>query len=703
MSTIHRFFVTAASGLVEPTARELERLGAGSTRLEPAGVRVRGPLSFGYTICLWSRCAHRVLLGLADPVVDGPDALYEAVAELPWEEHLPPGRTFAVDFTGRGPGIRHEGFGAQRVKDAVVDRLRARRGSRPDVDKERPDLQINVFLRGRGCSISIDLSGESLHRRGYRGRTGEAPLRETLAAGMLLHADWDSMARQGADFVDPMCGSGTLPIEAAWIALDRAPGLDRERWGFEGWGQHESQVWSEVLAEARRRAEAGARAWRGRILGFDRHARVLDTARQAAARAGVEEHVGFEVGSLASCAPPTGSTFGLVATNPPHGERMGDKTEAREGYAELGRVLRSKFEGYKAAILVPDDGLRAALGLPVEASIAVRNGPIDCRIILAPVRTEAVEAPTGDFANRLRKNLKRLGKWAKRNGVTCYRVYDADIPEYAAAIDLYGDHVHIQEYEAPKDVPEDVAASRLGEILADAPAVLGVPGEHVFLKQRRRQRGKAQYERQGKEGHVIEVQEGGLRFLVNLSDYLDTGLFLDHRLTRARIYELAKGRRFLNLFAYTGTATVHAAAGGAKSTTTVDLSNTYLDWAERNLVLNGMADSRQELVRADVLAWLEQTQGRWDLIFVDPPTFSNSKAMSQTWDVQRDHARLLDLVMARLSPEGIAIFSTNARKFRLDAGLSQRYDVVDVTTKTIPEDFRRRPNIHRCYELKHRR
>jgi len=259
------------------------------------------------------------------------------------------------------------------------------------------------------------------------------------------------------------------------------------------------------------------------------------------------------------------------------------------------------------------------------------------------------------------------------------------------------------------------ARRRLKEVMAVVADVLDIPSSHAVLKVRSRQRGTEQYQRLAEGGSFLEVREAGLRFLVNLTDYLDTGLFLDHRLTRGLIRELAPGRRFLNLFAYTGSATVYAAAGGAASTTTVDLSRAYLEWAARNLELNGLSGSKHGFIRADCLEWLAEAAanrgaagpgvardvGRpeYDLIFLDAPTFSNSKSMEQTLDIQRDHAWLIRSAAALLSPSGVLLFSTNFRRFKLDPGLAAEFAVTDITRQTLPPDFARDPRIHTCIRV----
>lgn len=322
-----------------------------------------------------------------------------------------------------------------------------------------------------------------------------------------------------------------------------------------------------------------------------------------------------------------------------------------------------------------------------------------------PAMSSPVLPGTEMLVNRLRKNLRHLGKWARREGVTCYRVYDGDVPEYALAVDLYEGWAHAQEYAAPATVDPVRAQGRLADAMAVIPEALGIPAERVVLKVRRRQKGLAQYERQAATGQFREVHEGGLRFLVNLSDYLDTGLFLDHRPTRALIRSLARGGRFLNLFAYTGTASVYAAAGGAASTTTVDMSSVYVDWARRNMALNGFAEGRtHRLVRADCLTWLATPRPeRYHVIFADPPTFSNSKRMGEnTFEVQRDHAALILAAARLLARDGVLLFSNNFRHFRMHHSTLPGMIIEDISRATLPPDFLRNPRIHNCWRIMRR-
>lgn len=304
------------------------------------------------------------------------------------------------------------------------------------------------------------------------------------------------------------------------------------------------------------------------------------------------------------------------------------------------------------------------------------------------------------FENRLRKMARHYGRWARRQDIHCYRIYDADIPEFPFAIDRYEQFVHVSEYERPHERSEIEQRGWRLQCRRIIETVLEVPKEQLFLKDRQPQSGDAQYEKRMAKGREHPVREGGLQFLVNLTDYLDTGLFLDHRQTRERVRQQISGKRFLNLFAYTGSFTVYAAAGKATYSLTIDLSNTYLNWAERNLALNQLTDDRHEYLRADVLDWLKKpTERNFDVIVLDPPTFSNSKAMYSVLDVQRDHAFLVNRCLRLLRPGGLLIFSTNFRRFRLAAATIESDSIREITAQTVPPDFRNK-KIHACWEIK---
>jgi 23S rRNA (guanine2445-N2)-methyltransferase / 23S rRNA (guanine2069-N7)-methyltransferase len=715
-----RYFATAPKHLESLLAHELRGLGLTKVTETRGGSRFQGPLVDAYRACLWSRVANRVLLPLTEFPMRDADDLYAGARETPWEHHLSARGSFAVQLDGAGAGISHSKYGALRVKDAIVDRFRDQTGSRPDVDTGRPDLRVHAYLHRDRATLSLDLSGSSLHLRGYRRLSGAAPLKENLAAAILLRAGWPELARNGASLLDPLCGSGTVCIEGALIAADIAPGLQRDSWGFTHWLGHQPHVWKALMQEARERQAAGLDQL-GSIQGFDRDPAATRAARDNLERAGLGGKIQFECRELRDCRPAPGSEKGLLATNPPYGERLGDDSELPGLYALLGAVLRERFVGWKAAVFTGNPDLGKHMGLRARRHHSLYNGPIECRLLHFEVDEHSFvsdrprrlppekRGPGAEMlANRLRKNQKAMVKWLRREQITCYRLYDADLPEYAVALDIYEDqegtrHANVQEYEAPASVAPKAARRRLREAMSVIPEVLGLAEEQVHFKVRRRQKGAAQYERLENQRRFHRITENGLGFLVNFEDYLDTGLFLDHRETRHLIGELAEGRDFLNLFAYTGTASVYAAAGGARRTTSVDMSRTYLDWALRNLGLNGFRSADHRLIQADCLQWLPaatKEKQRWGLIFLDPPSFSTSKRMSGTLDIQRDHARLILDAARLLEPEGTLIFSTNLRRFRIHEDALPGLKLEDLTARTIPKDFARNRRIHHCWKIR---
>ncbi|MBC7984705.1 MAG: bifunctional 23S rRNA (guanine(2069)-N(7))-methyltransferase RlmK/23S rRNA (guanine(2445)-N(2))-methyltransferase RlmL [Candidatus Obscuribacterales bacterium] len=727
------FFATCPLGVADLLAAELKDLGATRAREMKSGVEFDGELEVAYRACLWSRTANRILLQLAIIEVRSAADLYKGVQTIDWSEHLKASGTLAVDFSGSVPGITHTQFGALKTKDAIVDQLREKFGERPSVDLERPDVRINVHAHREQATISIDLSGESLHRRGYRVRGVAAPLKENLAAAILLRAGWPAIAQAGGGLVDPMCGSGTFVIEAALIAADIAPGIAREYFGFLNWQRHDVALWSKLIEEANTRRSKNLSALPCGILhGYDRDSSAVRAATENMQRAGLSGLMNFYRRELSELSAPS-TDPGLVVVNPPYGERIGDQSTLRDLYALFGKQLREHFVGWKAAVLTGNPPLARDIGIHAKRSHTLFNGALECRLLRFDVQPEHFDAPenrpTRDdrlaearqrpgaemFANRLRKNVKAMRSWARKENIECYRVYDADMPEYSFAIDLYNSaepRVYVQEYEAPDTIERGAASARRLEALSVIPEVFQLPTERMHVRMRRQQKGTSQYEKVDREHEFLVVQEGAYQFLVNFTDYLDTGLFFDHRITRRKLGEMAKGKRFLNLFAYTGTATVYAAGGGACSTTTIDMSNTYIDWAKRNLNINNLAGPQHEFIQADCLAWLSEQPARafdpkphgpnprpelYDLIFVDPPTFSRSKRMEDTFEVQRDHVKLLELTATLLAPGGTIVFSNNYTRFKIDREALKEFHIDDITRATIPKDFERNPKIHSCF------
>jgi len=787
MSAIDSLYATCASGLQNLLADELTLLGGQSVSTAGAGVRFGGGLAMAYKACVWSRVANRILLPIHTGPAGSPEALYDLVQQVDWSKHMALKSTLAVDFFTANSTITHSQYGALKVKDAVVDQFRERTGERPDVARDAPDLRINVYLFRNKARIAIDLSGSSLHRRGYREHAGPAPVKENLAAALLMACDWPARAQRGEPFVDPLCGSGTLVIEAAMMACNQAPGLQREYYGFLGWLGHDKSVWQKVLTDA----QAAVQPAPCDIRGADKDERAIGLAIENASLAGVETSTSFARGDVLTDTFKVNVANGLVLTNPPYGERLEIDSSF---YHNLGSALSATYDGWQVGLFTATSAPVRQTRLPLKATLPVRNGPIDCALYqgIIPSATasdtgsvwsekratgkqsnhsepDAIASQTDTvgshnstnhtavlntggvdaqpFANRLNKNLKHLKSWLKREQISAWRVYDADLPEFAVAIDIYDSkerHVVVQEYQAPSSVNTAMAAARLKALLQVIPASVQVQPEHIHLKVREKQAGLTQYEKQAVAKVTGTVSEHGYILECNFSDYLDTGLFLDHRKVRRFIKESANNKRFLNLFSYTGSATIAAAAGGASKSVSVDLSNRYSQWLTRNLRLNQLDEVQHEVVRSDVNLWLEANKAeRFDLILLDPPTFSNSTGVDADWNVQRDHAACIHACMAMLEPDGTLVFSNNYRRFKLDPALgtvyaakkgntkrsrstvipdtqgakdsptdltannaahskNKHYKIEDRSHWSIDQDFQRNARIHQCWFFRHK-
>ncbi|AGI33592.1 TPA: bifunctional 23S rRNA (guanine(2069)-N(7))-methyltransferase RlmK/23S rRNA (guanine(2445)-N(2))-methyltransferase RlmL [Mannheimia haemolytica] len=711
------YFATAARGFEEILKTELEQICAAECKVAQGGVHFTTTQKGAYQALLHSRLASRILLPLISTKIFSDSDLYASIVSFNWADLFDPRDTFYIDFSGTNREIRNTQFGAMRVKDGIVDYFERKGFARPTVDKDNPDVRIHVYLDRENVVVSLDLSGDALHIRGYREETGKAPLRETLAAAIILRSGW----KVGTPLVDPMCGSGTLLIEAAQMAANIAPQLHRKHWGFNAWKGHQQAMWKAVLDEAFRNVELGAvgencnSSLQKMFFGFDLDHRVLTKAKQNAKNAGVDHLIQWQQGDVAALKNPIPEKIGTVVCNPPYGERLGTTPALIALYSVFGQRLKQQFAGWNASIFSGEPELLNCLRLRSARQFKAKNGPLDCvqknySISEHNKRSDLDEnlqfeqnaqvAP--DFANRLTKNIKKIEKWAKQQGIDAYRLYDADLPEYNLAVDRYGDHIVVQEYQAPKNIDEQKARQRLLDAVSATLYVTGVETNKLVLKVRQKQKGTNQYEKLANKGEYFYVNEYGAKLWVNLTDYLDTGLFLDHRLTRKMVGEMAKGKTFLNLFAYTGSATVHAALNGAKSTTTVDMSNTYLNWAEQNLELNNLSLRHHRLFQADCLQWLAECRERFELIFVDPPTFSNSKRMENSWDVQRDHIELMKQLKRILTADGTIVFSNNKRGFKMDFdGLAALgLTAENISHKTLPLDFERNPQIHNCWIVK---
>ena len=708
------FFAACPKGIENLLSVELQHLGAANVKETVAGVSFSGTVQLAMRVCLWSRFASRVLQQLVSFPCNSDLELYLGAYGVPWDDYFLPQQTIAVEFSGSSDSIKNTQYGAQKVKDAVCDFFVRCSGIRPDVDKRDPQILIYAHLHHEQCALGLDLSGGVLFRREFDRDIGAAPLKENLAAAMLVRSGY-----QGGSFFDPMCGSGTLLWEAGLILTDTAPGLLRSHYGFFNLKTFDKEAWLELQAEALRRSEVGkAHALEaGYVLcGCDADLRMIEYARENAQRCGFLSlvrliHSRFE--DLNANPLPNLAGALTIVTNPPYGERMGNFNELILLYSALGAKLKTLFPGARLGVISSSEDLLSCLRLKGEKSYTLYNGSLACQLRVYTLATHAAQEaetdtaklPAADFVNRLRKNAARLKNYINLLGLNCYRLYDADIPEYNAAVDVYGDYVVLQEYQAPASVAPGLARRRLLDMIAALQLGMGYKGRQIIVKNRQRQLGAAQYEKNEGSTHIeVQVCEGGLKFKARLDDYLDSGIFFDSRPLRALIGKSVAGKDFLNLFAYTCTASVSAAAGGASSTLSVDMSRTYLEWGMENFELNGLQVGKQhQFLQADCLSWLSADGERlFDLIYIDPPTFSNSKRMSRSFEVQRDHVALLANLTRHLKDGGAVIFCCNKRGFKLSRALLEPYGYVsceDLSAQSIPPDCAQDGKIHSCFKL----
>ncbi len=734
-------FATTSGGLSELLREELMALGAENVKAQPRGVVFEGPQEVVYRACLWSRLANRIFVTVLEVTLNNQEQLTAEVARLDWLQHMEKFHSFAVSFSGKGMGIDHSHYGALKIKDGIVDYFMANSHERPRVNTVEPDLRVHGHLNRNQLTLSIDLIGYSLHQRGYReGQQVKAPLKETLAAALLLRSGWPEIARQGGCLYDPMCGSGTFLVEGAMMASDAAPGLDKQdRMLLNRWKRHDALLWQRLVDGARARKASGL-ATLPPIYGSDASHKSLDIAEEAILNAGYFNYIEIKQMTVEQGRIWGNWKPGLVITNPPYGERLGEVEEVKRIYTALGNYLKSELDGWQAAVFTGNPELGMYLGLKAKRSHKFANGPMECKLFRFDVietyhREPAIKGGAGlaegvqtaypdlsetqgakMFANRLKKNLKPLRKWAKKHEINAYRVYDADMPEYALSIDYYhtvdgGEWLVVNEYAAPKTVDKTRAKKRLYEALSTLPRVFDMATDHIVFKVREKQKGASQYEKLDETKQFFTIIEHGAQLRVNFTDYLDTGVFLDHRDVRARVARLARRKTLLNLFCYTATVTVLAALQGARSSLSIDLSKTYLAWAQCNMNNNGLDGSKHRLKQADVLDWLEKesqapTEG-FDVIFLDPPSFSTSKRMERTLDIQRDHVKLIQQAIRLLNFGGKLVFSTNLRQFKLDQQTLQEafkslpggVKIENLTRQTMPKDFERNLKIHYVWEL----
>jgi 23S rRNA (guanine2445-N2)-methyltransferase / 23S rRNA (guanine2069-N7)-methyltransferase len=696
---------TSTFGLEAVVVRELQALGYKGQVEQPGRIAFRGDHPAVARANLWLRSSDRVLLRVGAFDAEDFGALFDQTFALPWEEWLP--RDAAFPVTGRSVKSQLSSVPACQkiVKKAVVEKLRAAHAV-TELPETGAVFRVEIALLENRATLTLNTSGDGLHKRGYRPLSGATPLKETLAAGMLQLTFW----RPERALLDPFCGTGTIPIEAALMGRNLAPGLHRA-FVAESWPILGSKLWKQAREEARDLAKPKTSL---QITGSDVDEKVLNLARHHCRQAGVSDTIRLKRQAFADLRSDV--EYGCLVTNPPYGDRTDDRESVQRLYREMPDVLR-RLSTWSHYILTSHRDFEQLIGQEADRRRKLYNGRIACVYFQfhgPRPETEAREAKAppafggltskalqqGElFRSRLKKRAHHLRRWPKR-GITCYRLYDRDIKEVPLIVDRYGDCLHLSEVVFPQRRTPAEQGDWLDLMARTAAEVMGIEASHVFVKRRERQRGTAQHPRISRQAKELVIEEAGLRFLVNLSDYIDTGLFLDHRITRGMVREAAQGKRFLNLFAYTGAFTVYAAAGGARSITSVELSKSYIAWAKKNMELNKLTGFKHHYVPDDAIQFLEKHRSAptYDLAVVDPPTFSNSKKLEHDWDVQRDHVELLNRVLELMTPGGVVFFSTNFRRFKLGKNEIRAASIEDITQKTIPPDFRNK-KAHRCWRI----
>lgn len=695
----HNLLISCPKGLEETLKSELIQLNINIQKQTVGGVFIEATLNEVYCCLLYLRTANRILIHLYSERAKTAEDIIKQATAFDWQSHFAVEQSLAIDFSGNNEHIRNTMFGAQCLKDGISDYFRALCGSRPSIAKHTPDIQLKAILRKGSIHVYLDLAGKSLHQRGYRQQQGSAPLKENVASGLLLQAGWINIAKEGGALIDPFCGSGTFLIEAWQLATQYAPGLQLTE-NFElGWRSHQPELWQKLYEQAKTQHQQAALAFNAPIIGFDSSTKMVAIAKQNIQAAGLEKCIQVSCRNIENLTKPKHLQKGLLICNPPYGERLSEVNQLLVTYQQLGKQVKQHCTNWRLAVLTSEPKLSKAIGLKSYRQYKVKNGALDCQLSLFDItednrfNLEAANHLSKEGAallNRLKKNQQKLKSWRHNQQVDSYRLYNADLVEFNVAIDIYQSvdgkqYAHVQEYLAPKTVDETKALNRLKIVLEVLVHGLKLESENIFVKQRRRQKGSQQYQRQQYDGQRIIAKDGSVVCYVNLSDYLDTGVFLDHRRLRSSFDKL-EGKRFLNLFCYTAVASLHAAKQNIQ-TTNIDLSKTYLNWAKDNFRLNHYTIDKHQFIQADVIPWLEQCNIDYDVIFCDPPSFSNSKRMEGVFDVQRDHQQLISLCMQRLTKGGVLYFSCNLKKFKLDDAIQNKYQVIDLTQKTVSKDF----------------
>ncbi|MGL4524264.1 MAG: bifunctional 23S rRNA (guanine(2069)-N(7))-methyltransferase RlmK/23S rRNA (guanine(2445)-N(2))-methyltransferase RlmL [Spirochaetia bacterium] len=687
-------------------SQEIVDLGGTIVERVRSGVYFCGKIDLLYRSCLWLRTASSLKLVIKRFKAKDRPSFYQAILTNPWFDHMTSATSIACQVSSAPQSFAPNHFLALVVKDAIADSFRKVGRARPNVNTENPDLGVAVHMEGENGTLLLEL-GHALHQRSWRinAQSSEhgvvikkksSSMQENLAAVLLYRSHWPKFARQGLAFVDAICWQGVTLFEAYAMATDYAPQLKKSSIGFEKWVQYDPALWQKCKEEANLRYEKGKENT-PLFYGFDTNDTALDQARLCCEKAQFSHEIQFEKSHLLSLRPPCEKGFMII--NPKYSEQLNDAQKTEAFFHEVATYMKANLRGWNIAMTLPSEDALRYLDVRTDRLNTFYHGAEKRHLARFTLFSEAMITPLSKQGERMKLYLQdryaSLSDLAKKKWKTSvYRLYCAEKPGYAALCDIYNDILVIQPFETSPEIKELTRACQ---------EVAGINRVNTVIKKRRKMKESEQYETEKSLVNVEKIViEGGLKFYVNLSAYIDTGFYLDHRPLRLWLSKECKGNTFLNLFCYTGAMSVVAAQAGARKICSVDASKTYLNIAEKNMKLNRLETLNAQWVRSDVHKFLQKNSDSWDIIYVDPPTYSNGTGRDN-FDVHRDHPRLLHLCIQALAPKGKIYFSTHSRKFRLDEKIECDYLVKDLTKASLDEDCQTDRPIHYLWEIKKRK
>ncbi|AEO08152.1 bifunctional 23S rRNA (guanine(2069)-N(7))-methyltransferase RlmK/23S rRNA (guanine(2445)-N(2))-methyltransferase RlmL [Buchnera aphidicola] len=700
---INYLFASTHFGTEQLLKQELLRLGIKNSTIINGGVYYEANDFLLYKTLMWSRIASRIFLCITNFYIKNSQDLYLKIYDIDWNKIFYKNSTFAINFKGTNNIIRNSLFGALITKDAIIDQFRKKYCIRLNINLIEPDIRIKLLLLNNNIiHVMLDLSGESLHKRGYRKFFNQTPIKENLASAIIINSGWN----KNLPIIDPMCGSGTLLIEAAMMASNRAPGLKRSKWGFQSWKDYNKKIWTQIIQEAKEKFEIGMQTClKNFFIGYDSNTDIIKKAKINALHAGVLKIIEFKTQNLENFKNinQTKIESGILLTNPPYGNRYKTESQLVSLYIQLGIISKNYFENWKLSIFSASKFLFNFLQMKPNKKYFFKNGSLDCIQHNYTIYLKNKVIINNEYENRLKKNFKKFKKWADIQNIECFRIYNADLPNYNIIVDVYKNWIVIQEYQAPKEIHSYKTLRRLCDAIYYTKKILSVSIDNIIFKIRKKNTHKTQYKKLSNSNNFILIQEYHAKFLVNLIDYIDTGLFSDKRILRKLLGKMSYDKDFLNLFSYTATASVYAGLGNAKSTTSIDISNTYIKWSMKNMAINNLTGSQHIFIKSDCLKWIKKTHKTFDLIFINPPTFSNSKNMNQSFDVKKDYFNLMINLKKILRYHGYIIFSSSTKNFELDYNFMNKIKLYakKITQQVQSKDYLKYSNNYHSWLIQH--